>query len=154
MHRLFAWMAVAAGLHIIEEFVYPGGFLRWLRVLFPGGGPSPVAAFVGNAAFAVLVLAPVFGVPEEMPVVSVSIPILLLANTALHVGGTLVTRRYSPGVVTAVVLYFPLATYTLIRLTRGGGALGSALTAGLVLGVAWQCIPFLGFAASRVLRAR
>jgi hypothetical protein len=31
----FLGMAIVSGLHVAEEYVYPGGFLRWIRSVFP-----------------------------------------------------------------------------------------------------------------------
>jgi hypothetical protein len=60
---------------------------------------------------------------------------LVVLNAALHVGGTVITGRYSPGAFTAVLVWVPLGWALLVRLGRelprvvfgAGVALGVAL---------------------------
>ena len=66
---------------------------------------------------------------------------ILGINAALHLLGSLVTRTYSPGSITAAFLYLPLALYAfrqvLPRIARGTAlravALGVAIHAGVML---------------------
>jgi hypothetical protein len=81
----FLAMAIASGLHAVEEYLYPGGFLRWLRFVFPRTAPGLVGAMIINAAFFCLVLSPLFSDAQRPPTFSLSIASLLLANGALHV---------------------------------------------------------------------
>jgi hypothetical protein len=112
----FWGMAVASGIHAAEEYVYPGGFLRWMRSVFPRSAPGGRGAIVINGAFFVLVFSPLISDPQVTPVFSMSIATLLLANGALHVAGTYLTGRYSPGVITSVLCYFPAAIFTWITI--------------------------------------
>jgi hypothetical protein len=114
------WWAplAAAALHITEEFVYPGGFAAWDRSYRPAIGRSitPRLHIIVNAA---LLLACVqvgllagateagaqrIGVAAWMALAS-----LLFSNALFHVVGTMRTRTYSPGVLTSVALYVPMA---------------------------------------------
>jgi hypothetical protein len=74
---IFTWLLVAAGLHLIEEYVYPGGFLRWIRSAV-GFAPNLAEAVLINAAFLALVAAPVVASPG--PIFTLSVPGLLLTN--------------------------------------------------------------------------
>lgn len=139
---IFTWLLVAAVLHLIEEYVYPGGFLRWLRMAV-GVAPSVAEAVVLNALFLGLVTAPLFGASLLL---SVSVPSLLLANGALHVLGTIVTKRYSPGVITSVLLFFPLGTYALLKMPTVSG--------GILLGIGWMCVPLTVVALRRLVIPR
>jgi hypothetical protein len=47
----FLGMAIASGLHAAKEYVYPGGFLRWIRSVFPHAALGVVGAIVINGAF-------------------------------------------------------------------------------------------------------
>ena len=70
-------LLIAAGLHLIEEYVYPGGFLRWIRSAV-GFAPNVVEAVIINLAFVGLVAAPAPGLRP-------SVAGLLLANGVAHV---------------------------------------------------------------------
>jgi hypothetical protein len=152
MDPAFTWMMAAAVLHFVEEFVYPGGFLRWMAIFFPRGGLTVADAVVINAAFFALVFSPLTGRAADTPILSLSVPSLLLANGALHLLGTFVTKRYSPGVVTAVLLYFPIATHALITLRTKWHLSNSTVVSGILLGIGWQLIPLARVAFRSALR--
>jgi hypothetical protein len=124
------WWAplVAASLHIVEEFVWPGGFAAWDRTFRPEikASITPRLHVIVNAALLYLCLAvAVAGQPDGMltigsahlrsvpqawgPALWIGVAALLASNTMFHVVGALQTRRYSPGIVTGVALYLPLA---------------------------------------------
>ena len=127
-------LLIAALLHLVEEYVYPGGFLRWMRSSV-GVAPSTIEAVVLNTAFIALVAAPV---PELRP----SVAGLLLANGVAHVVGTIWTKRYSPGVITSVVLFFPLGAYALVK--------SQTVSGGILLGIGWMCVPLTVVVLRRV----
>lgn len=62
------------------------------------------------------------------------------------------TKRYSPGVVTAVLLYFPIATNALITLRAKWYLSNSTVVSGILLGVGWQLIPLARVAFRSALR--
>ncbi len=68
MEPAFLGMAIASGLHAAEEYVYPGGFLRWIRSLFPHTAPGVGGAIIINGAFFALVLSPLVSPPQATPV--------------------------------------------------------------------------------------
>jgi hypothetical protein len=144
----FLAMAVASVLHAAEEYLYPGGFLRWLRRIFPRGAPGVAGALVINGAFFALVLSPFASEPRDTPIFSLSIAGLLLANGSLHVGGTIWTQCYSPGTVTSILCYFPAALYALLTLPPQWHMTQPAILGAILLGIFWQAIP-LGLMLSR-----
>ena len=95
-----------------------------------GFAPNAIEAVVINALFIGLVAAPLFGAG---PILTLSVPVLLLTNGALHLVGTIATRRYSPGVITSVVLFFPLGTDAIMAQTISG--------TGILLGISWMLVP-------------
>jgi hypothetical protein len=151
MEPAFLAMAIASGLHAVEEYLYPGGFLGWLRSVFPRTAPGSVGAILINGAFFCLVLSPLFSNAQRTPIFSLSIAGLLLANGALHVIGTLVTRRYSPGTVTSVFCYFPTSVYSLLTIAPRWHMGAPQVIGAISLGVFWQLLP-LGFMARRSRR--
>jgi hypothetical protein len=114
------WWApfVAATLHIIEEFVFPGGFAAWDRTYRPAIRKSITGRFhvLVNAALLLLCLQIAFlaraadAAAQRIGVAAwLAVSVLLVSNAVFHVVGTWRTRTYSPGVVTGIFLYVPLA---------------------------------------------
>jgi hypothetical protein len=119
----------AAVLHIGEEFFYPGGFADWDRLYRPSISASITPRFhvVVNALLLFLALSVAVAgmpggavdiggmhlrsaVPPSLAALSwLVLAALLASNAAYHVVGTYRTKRISPGVRTAVLLYGPLA---------------------------------------------
>lgn len=136
----WVWLfPLAYGLHIAEEY--------WLH--FPDWVSQLSQSIVSNTQFLVL-----NGVFWFLMVVSVAairartslawlvatLATILGINAALHLLGSLVTRTYSPGSITAAFLYLPLALYAfrqvLPRIVRGialrAVGLGVAIHAGVM----------------------
>ncbi|MBV8098627.1 MAG: HXXEE domain-containing protein [Verrucomicrobia bacterium] len=151
MEPAFLAMAIASGLHAVEEYLYPGGFLSWLHSVFPRTAPGSVGAIIFNGVFFCLVLSPLFSNAQRTPIFSLSIAGLLLANGALHVIGTLVTRRYSPGTVTSVFCYLPTSVYSLLTVAPKWHMGVPQVIGAISLGVLWQLLP-LGVMARRSWR--
>ncbi len=108
MFQSMIWLCLGAyGVHIMEEFVFD--WQSWARNVLHL--PARWADFyVTNALVIVLgvvaaEIAPVF------PAVALSFPALMLINgTFFHVAPFAWTRgRFSPGLISAVLLFFPLA---------------------------------------------
>ena len=114
------WWApfTTAVLHIGEEFFYPGGFATWDRSYRPQFQRSITSRFHVFINVALLLLCAQVGLlagSTEREAQLIGIPLwlavaaLLFSNAVFHGVGTLRTRTYSPGVVTALALYVPLA---------------------------------------------
>jgi hypothetical protein len=110
----------AATLHIVEEFVYPGGFAEWDRGYRPEFSASitPRLHLVINALLLVLCaqvweLAPLDRTQARSVAGAawLAVAALLFSNAVFHVVGSIRTRSRSPGVVTGVLIYVPLALY-------------------------------------------
>jgi hypothetical protein len=132
------WLSTAAyALHVIEEFTLD--WRHWARNVL--GLPVEWPTFyVVNAAVAVLGVAAAMIAPS-LPAVALGLPALMLINaTFFHVlpvirfGG-----RFSPGLISAVLLFYPLgiASYVVADMGWGGIALSVAIGAGLM---AWPVL--------------
>jgi len=130
---MWLWWAplIAAVLHVTEEFALPGGFGAWDRAYRPSIGASitPRLHVVVNLLLVALCVsvglagfgeagATVGGVrihsaiPVELAGAAwVALAALLFSNAIFHVVGTIQSRSYSPGVVTGVLAYVPLALF-------------------------------------------
>lgn len=108
-HEYRLWIALAAySIHMLEE--YELNWRDWARSVLR----LPVewgAFYVTNAV--VVVLGVTFAaVGWREPWFALGLPALMLINaTFFHVLPTIVTRVYSPGLATAVVLFYPVACW-------------------------------------------
>jgi hypothetical protein len=119
---LFLWLPLLAiAAHLVEEFVWPGGFARWYRDYPPGYSASVSTQFLVliNALFVALALIPpLLGATPRGYAYWVVVALIAGANGLFHLTATVRTGRYSPGVVTGTVLYLPLAILGVAQLLR------------------------------------
>ena len=114
MNWLFWIPLVAACLHILEEFVFPGHFSEWYKIYKPGIKKSITWQFLVVINVGLLILCydvgalgpSKFGIAAWLGVMS-----MLAANGIWHIKGVVKTRMYSPGLITGSLLYLPLAVY-------------------------------------------
>ena len=67
---------------------------------------------------------------------------LLFSNAIFHIIGAIQTKRYSPGMISGIVLYIPLAIYGFAHFLRSGQAsVGTALLA-FAIGGSYHFISF------------
>jgi len=137
----WVWLfPLAYGLHVAEEY--------WLH--FPDWVLQISGTFVSNAQFLflnavfwLLIVASVLAIRARasMAWLVVTLATILGINAVLHLLGSLVTRTWSPGSITAAVLYLPLALHAfrqiLQRVSRGvalrATVLGVAIHVGAML---------------------
>jgi hypothetical protein len=103
-------------LHLAEELWAGEGFPVWFARIV--GRPLPLNAFLAiNAlAFVVLVAGTLAAVRRESEGwIAVAVATVVSINALLHLTGSVVTRSYSPGLITGIVLYLPLGQLLLIR---------------------------------------
>jgi len=135
---IFWWPLIAVTLHIIEEFVFPGGFAAWDRAYRPeiAGSITPRFHIVVNGALLFVCLAIAVAGSTRMGVAGwLTAAALLASNAFFHIVGAFRTRRYSPGVVTGVTLYIPMAVFGFVHFVAGGDAsAGTAISAILIGG--------------------
>ena len=145
---LLAWsLAIAATIHIIEEFAFPGGFKAWWCAYKPD-----IAASVSNRflvmintlliAFSALVALAMQSPKGNGIAAWLTLAALLFSNAVFHIIGAMQTKGYSPGMISGIVLYIPLAVYGFIHFLRNGQeSIGTALMA-ILLGGSYHFISF------------
>jgi len=104
----------AASLHIVEEFVLPGGFPAWDRAYRPGLRRSITPRFhivINGLLLMVCYDAGALGRSPWGIGLWLTVTALLFANAVWHLVGAVRTRSYSPGMATGLLLYVPLAAY-------------------------------------------
>ena len=114
MNWLFWAPLVAAISHIIEEFVYPGGFSDWYIKYRPNIKKSVSKRFLILINVGLLILCYDVGAlgPSQFGILAWLVVMALLGSNGIwHLLGVLKTRTYSPGVVTGLLIYIPLTVY-------------------------------------------
>jgi Protein of unknown function with HXXEE motif len=114
----------AASLHMSEEFLVPGGFLAWYRRY--RADPSKISGrFLVIVNGALLLVCWNIGSLGRTPIgiaYWLTISALLCSNGCWHVWASYKSRSYSPGVVTGVAVYVPLAAYGYSQFVGSGAA--------------------------------
>ena len=144
MNWIFWAPLIAASLHIFEEFVFPGHFSEWYKKYKPAIKKSITTRFLIFINVGLLIICydiSAFG-PSELGVATwLGVMAMLAANEVWHLRGVLKTRSYSPGIITGILLYIPLAVYGYVLfLSTNQIAISLALLAFLI-GASFQLWP-------------
>ena len=109
---VFIALVSVAIIHVFEEYAFPGGFADALRNLLPRSTHLFTSGFhwVVNGLFLLLCIGCAL-IGQSNLILSLSAFSLIFVNALLHIRGSILTRRYYPGVISAVFLYIPLAVY-------------------------------------------
>jgi hypothetical protein len=136
------WLVpVAFFIHILEE---TPRFVPWATRYL--SAPSTFGQFVlGNVIFMVYVLGSVslatFYPTEWTVVLGLSTAAWIFSNFLIHAFYTLYTGEYSPGVVTASVIYAPVAVYIYAIFLESGTLSQSDIILSIVIGFGVMYIP-------------
>ena len=131
---------VAATLHITDEFVFPGGFPAWYRAYRKDASRvTPRFLFWINAGLLVTCLE--IGLMGRIPI-GAGLWLLIMtslgSNGIWHAWASYRLRQYSPGTITGILLYVPLAIYGYCRfLGTGEVSIGVAAIA-FVIGASYH----------------
>lgn len=141
-----------AAMHTIEEYIWPGGFLKYFNAI-AWRSPDPHGPLTARRAFLTDAVAGVFNPIAIVALSVVYLPAIwffinvLLINGFFHITETLKTGRYFPGTVTGALLYIPgFTAITVFYVDRGlvspadlAGtfAMALAFTAGFFALVRW-----------------
>lgn len=101
-------------IHMIEEFTL--GFVEWADRYF--GRFDWTQNLIGNAAFFVFLTLACYlyyDDPTKYLWVGMSAAMWVLSNAFIHISATIIGGEYSPGAVTAAVLYIPGGVYFLVK---------------------------------------
>lgn len=106
-HEYFLWIATLAyGIHIIEEMLFD--WRGWARGFLKI--PAEWNEFYVFNAFVVLYgcISAIIG--WKSPIISLSYPAFMLVNAIFfHILPVIVSKRFSPGLFTGIVLFLPIA---------------------------------------------
>lgn len=140
---ILVWLLpISFGMHVFEEFGFPGGYGEWSRTYRPQTAASMTPAhfyrinLIGGAATIGVALGAFdyaggysfFGIRAWLAVLA-----WIAFNAVVHIRGAFESRRYCPGVVTSIALYLPLTVLGVAYFLRTG-AVG---VLSLIVVVAW-----------------
>ena len=115
VNNFFIALLIAAGIHILEEYIFPGGFAKAFNKLIPRASHLFTVKFhiVVNGVFILIcIIATIIG--RANYVLSMSAFGLIFANAMLHIRGAIIQKGYYPGVLSGMFIYIPLAIYAFI----------------------------------------
>lgn len=139
---LFLWLPlIAVSAHLVEEFVWPGGFAKWYRWYRPERAASVTTRFlvITNAVYALLALLPItLGATPRGFAYWLIVAAIAAANGVFHLWATLRRGVYSPGVVTGALAYLPLAALGYVRLVSTGAVSKAVTVEAIVIGVGYH----------------
>ena len=151
-------LPITFGLHVTEEFIFPGGFIRWDNIFRPKYADTPGSYYVKvNAIPGIASLLLALGAFDYAGNFSpagirgwLAFSTFLTWNAFFHVRGAVHTGKYSPGMVTGLLLFVPLTITSYIHFTRAGAV--DSLSVALCIAVALVIQPVLDFIKSRGLK--
>jgi hypothetical protein len=131
-HDYVLWILVMAfAAHVLEEYR-----LHWVEWATSALGlhVDAVTFFLVNAAAMVIAIAAAI-IGWRLPEVSLALPASLLTNALLfHILPTVAQGRFSPGTITAVVLYLPLCAWAYRCAWRDGILTGRVIAISSIVG--------------------
>lgn len=142
MDWIFAAFLGAAGLHVFEEYFYPGGFPDFMKRNSPAFAAfitKDFAILVNGVFLALCALGAILG--SDAPIFSLSIASLLVSNGLIHLVGSLRARRYAPGLASGLLLYIPLGITAYALRLSSGQVSGMQVFLSVLLGLAYQAVP-------------
>ena len=139
---LFLWLPlIAVLLHLVEEFVFPGGFAAWYRRYRPDLAPSITTRLlvIVNVVLVVLALIPpILGhTPRGYAFWSVVVALGLI-NALFHIWAVIRTDQYSPGFVTGLIIYIPLFLLGVWALRDYHKLAAGTIVEAVVIGIAYH----------------
>ena len=116
--QVMLWLCVASyGFHVAEEFIFD--WRNWARQVLhlPARWED---FYVTNCLVIVVGIVAVFIAPEY-PAIALGFPGLMLINgTFMHVFPFILKRgRFSPGLITSILLFWPIGYFTMLAAEPG-----------------------------------
>jgi len=136
------WLATAAyGLHILEEFMLD--WRNWARAVI--GLPFEWSDFYIVNALVIVLGIVAANLATAAPGVALAYAAVLLINAIFfHIAPMFMTRgRFSPGLITAILLFLPIGVASYWKAAEGGLLDGWTLMSSLLLGAVLMAMPIV-----------
>lgn len=126
-----AWViwciVIIGGFHTLEEYTFPGGFIRWFnREYFASRNDnfplSTKKAFLTDSLAGAAIVVTVAFAGTTLYWLSLGFVSLMFVNGMVHIADSITRGRYSPGVVSSLLLNVPLGGYIVYFYVAGGHA--------------------------------
>ncbi len=153
MEWIFSAFLGVSLLHMGEEFVYPGGFMETIKRLNPRLAQfvtKPMAILLNGLQLLLCIAAILTG--KSALVFSMSVAALLFINGLVHIFACIRAKGYAPGVITGVLLYLPLSTYSYTLFTGSNQLSASQVVYSGLLGLLYQAIPISYFVLAHAVK--
>ena len=110
---IFWLLPISVIFHITEEFVFPGGFLGWYRNYKQTVSSSFTSTYIVLINSILFILCALPLVLDGLQSISLwlSMASVVFFNALFHLNGSMKVCKYSPGIVTSVLLYIPISIY-------------------------------------------
>src|ERR1700744_2749019 len=140
-------LPAAIMLHVTEEFLFPGRFIEWYQELIPSkakGTRPGYLVWINTLMIGVCVIPVALGLSPRGVNVWYCVMAIAGINAIFHITGVVKLKKYSPGVVTGVLLYLPLfifGSWTLLssgEIGWGRAAVMFGLAVGYHIFSAWR----------------
>ncbi|MBN2027527.1 MAG: HXXEE domain-containing protein [Actinobacteria bacterium] len=153
--KIFWYLAAASCAHVVEEYLWPGGFLESAKEIAPAAfehASLPIIVGVNSS----MVIGCTLGalMRRRSQVLGLSMSSLLFQNAVIHSLGSLRMKGYMPGLVTGLVLYVPLSVSAFRAYKRSPQYKRSTAAGAAVLGTVLHSTPFVSFAIRGALAKR
>jgi hypothetical protein len=138
-YEVWLWVALAAyGLHALEEFMLD--WKNWANHVL--GLPVDWPGFYVTNAIVVVLGVVAAEVGWRLPAISLAFPALMLINAVFfHIAPFVVTRKFSPGLITGVALFLPLGCWIFEGAHRDGVLTVEIALSAFVIGAALMACP-------------
>lgn len=140
-HEIWLWVATAAyGLHALEEFMLD--WKTWANKVLKLPVDWPIF-YVVNALVVVLgIIASIIG--WRLPALSLAFPALMLINAVFfHILPFIVKKKFSPGLISAVVLFLPLGIWLFYGADEDGVLSAMTAVGAFALGAGLMAYPII-----------
>jgi hypothetical protein len=140
-HEIWLWVATAAyGLHALEEFMLD--WKTWANKVLKLPVDWPIF-YVVNALVVVLgIIASTIG--WRLPAVSLAFPALMLINAIFfHILPFIAKKKFSPGLISAVVLFLPIGIWLFYGANRDGVLTATTAIIAIALGAGLMAYPII-----------
>jgi hypothetical protein len=137
--EVWLWVATAAyGLHILEEFTF--NWKTWAQKVFKLPVDWPTFYVVNSLVVVLGIVSAEIG--WRLPALSLAFPALMIINAVFfHVLPFAATRKFSPGVITAVVLFLPIGAWLFYAANKDGVLTPATAIAAFAIGAGLMAYP-------------
>ena len=117
-HEIWLWVATATyGLHALEEFMLD--WKDWANKVLKLPVDWPIFYVVNTLVVVLGIIAAEIG--WRLPALSLAFPALMLINAVFfHILPFIVKKKFSPGLISAVVLFLPIGTWLFYGADKDG----------------------------------